>query len=397
LRVLVVNDPPLATAINRLRGEWTEREGGTFAAESKPWVDVAAADNIDTDVIVFPMRYLGEMADRLRPIRESVSGSRLHDIEDLLPLVRQKLGVYGGRSLAFPIGVQVPLVGYYDEWLQPGSAPPPASWQEHHALVSRVGEAPPVWPARDAIDNWPAIMLLARAAAYACHPRQESPLFDPVSMAPRIAGPPFVRALDEWLNETRSSISASADNTPKGILHWAELPGTEQVFNQSTGEWEPVPNISRRVPFLAGGTLIAVTGTSRNAASAFELAAWLSSSEIVSKIVPAGTVLLPCRRSNLPLADRWIADSTDRGGRAKVAHVVEAALTSDDCLMVPRIPGVDKYLAELANAVEIALRGELSPASALEQGTSRWNDITDGLGRDSQRRAYLNHLGQAAP
>ena len=238
-------------------------------------------------------------------------------------------------------------------------------------------------------------MLLARAAAYACHPRQESPLFDPESMAPRIGGPPFVRALDEWLNETRSS--TTTDKSPKGILQWAEMPGADQVFNQSTGEWEPVPNASRGVPLLAGGTLIAVTTTSRNATSAFELAVWLSSSEIVSQIVPAGTVLLPGRRSNLPLADRWIADSTDLGGRAKVAHVVEAALTRDDYLMVPRIPGVDKYLTELTNAVTMALRGEQSPASALEQATHRWNEITDGLGRDSQRRAYLNHLGQAAP
>ena len=77
--------------------------------------------------------------------------------------------------------------------------------------------------------------------------------------------------------------------------------------------------------------------------------------------------------------------------------MVEAALTRDDCLIVPRIPGVDEYLAELADAVEMALRGEQSPASALEQATNRWNEITDRLGRDSQRRAYLNHLGQAAP
>ena len=185
------------------------------------------------------MRYLGEIADHLRPIRESVSGSKLHDVEDLFPLVRQKLGVYGGRSLAFPIGVQVPLVGYYDEWLTPGGATPPESWQEYHALVSRVGEAPPAWPARDAIDNWPAIMLLARAAAYACHPRQESPLFDPESMAPRMARTSFRASMDEWLNETRSS--TTADKLPKGILHWAELPGADQVFNRSTGEWEPVP------------------------------------------------------------------------------------------------------------------------------------------------------------
>ena len=168
----------------------------------------------------FPSRYLGEMADRLRPIRESVSGSKLHDVEDLFPLARQKLGVYGGRSLAFPIGVQVPLVGYHDEWLTPGGATPPASWQEYHALVSRVGEAPPVWPARDASITgrqsccWPGrlpmrvILGKSRRCSTRSRWHRESPDH---------------RSSERWTNgcnETRSSTScgqvADTANSPLG-------------------------------------------------------------------------------------------------------------------------------------------------------------------------------------
>jgi multiple sugar transport system substrate-binding protein len=405
LRVLVVNDPSLATAINRLRGEWSEREGGTLVAESKPWAEATSTDAISADVIVFPARYLGELAGRLRPVRDSVISSKLHNAEDLLPLAREKLAVYGGRRFALPLGIQLPLFGYRDEWLVPDDAGPPSSWQEYHELQSHVGEAPVVWPPRDSSDHWPAIMLLARAASYACHPRQESPLFDPQSMAPRIAGPPFVTALDEWRKE-RAVAETSANNERNSavpdlpsdaILHWAELPGANRVFNPSTGDWEPVPNAPRRVSLLAGGTLVAVTSTSRNATSAFGLAAWLTSSEIIPQLVPAGAVLLPCRRSNLELANRWIQSSTGAGAEAKVARVVDGALSREDFLMVPRIPGADEYLRELATAVDMALRGEQSPARALESAATQWNKITDRLGRDSQRHAYLNHLGQAAP
>ena len=34
LRILVVNDIPLAEAVGRLRGEWAERTGGTFQTQS---------------------------------------------------------------------------------------------------------------------------------------------------------------------------------------------------------------------------------------------------------------------------------------------------------------------------------------------------------------------------
>src|SRR4051794_32593143 len=43
LRVLVVNEPELAEAVNRLRGEWAERSGGELKASSMTWAQVASA------------------------------------------------------------------------------------------------------------------------------------------------------------------------------------------------------------------------------------------------------------------------------------------------------------------------------------------------------------------
>src|SRR4051812_18772680 len=57
LRVLVVNDPPLVVAINRLRGEWAERSGGELNALPMTWQDLAQAKSLDADLIVFPSRY----------------------------------------------------------------------------------------------------------------------------------------------------------------------------------------------------------------------------------------------------------------------------------------------------------------------------------------------------
>src|SRR4051812_7715853 len=73
LRVLVVNDPPLAEAISRLRGEWTERSGGELTALPITWQDAIDDKSLAGDIIVFPSRYLGELCTRnlLRPLRSS--------------------------------------------------------------------------------------------------------------------------------------------------------------------------------------------------------------------------------------------------------------------------------------------------------------------------------------
>ena len=59
LHVLIVNEPELAEAIDRLRGEWAERSAGELKASHVPWEELTASKQPDADVIIFPSRYLG--------------------------------------------------------------------------------------------------------------------------------------------------------------------------------------------------------------------------------------------------------------------------------------------------------------------------------------------------
>src|SRR5262245_9087456 len=58
MSVLVVNEPELAQAIERLRGEWESRSGGTLSVTEQPWADVAKSPSLDADLIIFPTRYM---------------------------------------------------------------------------------------------------------------------------------------------------------------------------------------------------------------------------------------------------------------------------------------------------------------------------------------------------
>src|SRR5437763_9074751 len=105
LRVLVVNEPGVADAINRLRGEWAERSGGELNTNSRTWLEVASSKELDTDVIIFPSRYLGELCVRhwLRPVRQSVLDSPEFNAADIFPLIRRELIKWGGEVMALPL------------------------------------------------------------------------------------------------------------------------------------------------------------------------------------------------------------------------------------------------------------------------------------------------------
>jgi hypothetical protein len=339
--VLVVNEPELVEAVNRLRGEWAERSGGEFEAASMAWADVAAAKSLDADIVIFSSRHLGELCVRgwLRTVRTNVLQSDDFNADDLFPLVRQELMKWGGQVMAVPLGVQ--LVTTDDG----------ARWR-------------------------PALRLLARAAPRVVTRERIGVLLDTDTMKPRIAEPEFVQVLEELVELSKPEVSAD------------------------DGAVEPISNLNLNgrmeaitVPVIGhGDRLAAVTASSRNAASAFKLIEWLARPDISSQLAVVRAGLLPARRS-LATSANWYPAHLTPEERSERAKALQQALNSQQCLMIPRLPGIDKYLAVLDSEVKAALDGKVSPQAALEKAAQAWERITDTRGRDKQRDAYQKHLG----
>ena len=64
----------------------------------------------------------------------------------------------------------------------------------------------------------------------------------------------------------------------------------------------------------------------------------------------------------------------------------------DQCLLVPRIPGVDEYMAALDEAAKSPPADKAAAEAALQKVAERWEQITNAHGREAQRQAYLKHL-----
>jgi hypothetical protein len=335
LRVLVVNDESVAEAIDRLRGEWAERSGGTLAAQAKPWSEVAAANDIGADVIVFQSRYTGVLCvrDWLRPVRPNVLESPEFDAGDIFPFVRHVLIRWGGQTMALPLGVDLVTVD-------------------------------------EPVDRRPAVAFLAFAAPQVVSRDRIGVLFDVQSMKPRITEPGFVEALRELAES-----AMDRDNHPSIDRNHVDAP----------------------LPVLGyGDRLIAVTTSSRNAASGFKLAAWLASAEISSQLARAAGGMLPVRRS-LASSPEWYTANRTSAELATRGKALRAALSGQQGLIIPRIPGIDDYLAALDEAVADAVVNGVEPQEALNHAAAEWERITSTHNRDAQHRAYMNHLGISNP
>jgi hypothetical protein len=327
LRVLVVNDQPLAEAIGRLRGEWREGSGAELAASSLLWKDIATADKIDADVIVFPTRYMGELCVRgqLRPVRKSVLDDKALDLADVFPLARRQLISWGGQVMALPLGINLP---------------------SDAALLQQQ----------------PGVRLLQQVARRIVSRERLGDLFDPDTMKPTIEGPAFVDAIKR-LSETKPDNNAERQTKVSSV---------------------PVLGFEDR--------LIGVTSSSRNAAIAFRLLAWLASPDVSSQLARVGDAVLPVRKSQESSA-KWYDPKLGASDRAELGKTLEAALSGNECLIVPRILGVDDYMAALDQAVKNVVSDHADPAAELNKAAERWEQITEAHGRAAQRQAYQKHLG----
>jgi hypothetical protein len=324
-----VNEPALVEALNRLRGEWAERSGGELTASGTTWKKLNGAKTLDADVVVFPSRYLGELCTR----------------NWLRPVRANVLESEDLKSTdIFPL-VRNELI----------------KWGGQTMALPLGLDPEAISPATKAKPD--AISLLLHAAPTAVSNERLGVLFDVDTMKPQIAASSFARALT-------------------------------QLNADKAGAEKPVASVDKsHLPILGcNDRLIAVTTSSRNAASAFNLIEWLAQPDTSTQFARLDRGVLPVRIS-LATSAAWYDPALAASQRSELSKTLVAQLSGEKCIVVPRIPGIDEYLAALDNAVNAAVVDKVSPAEALQKASENWEQITEARGRDAQREAYQKHLG----
>ncbi|MDX1947103.1 MAG: extracellular solute-binding protein [Pirellulaceae bacterium] len=432
LRVLVVDDAPLAQAIGR---EWKSRTETSLAIQNIDLARLLSAKRLPADVVVFPAGQVGELAERglIEPLPETTLDRPDFDRRDIFPLVRLRGIVWGERTCAVPLGMPQLLLAYRADLLEKAGLAPPRTWAEFAKVAaaladrSTLGElAPPEgepWQAAIAplAPGWAGQSLLARAAAAATHRDQLSPLFHYETLEPLVAGPPFVRALEEVvaanqgeLAKRRLTPAEALDELSRGhaalaltwlparpasgatlghALRFAPLPGSDDCYNAASQAWENrAADEPARVPLLAvAGRLAAVTTSAASPTEAHNFVLWLAGPRVSLAIAPHSAWTAPVRQSHLSDGGQWASQVEAASFQSYGEALAESAALPRPLTLA--LPGRQRYLAALDVAVEQALAAEKSPAEGLAAAAEKWREITADIGVAKQKQALRRELG----
>jgi multiple sugar transport system substrate-binding protein len=439
LRLAVVDDPAMATAIEQLRGEWSGQSGYELTVTSITEADLSV-DTLQADAVIGPSSQLGLLAEKeqILPLPDELVRNDHGSWSEVFPLLRSRELNWGSEAMAVPFGSPVLTCYYRADLLEKLGRKPPSTWTDYNKLAAmladraKLGDAAPAegQPWHGALEplgpGWAGITLLARAAAYASHRGNYSVLFNVDTMEPLIAGPPFVRALEELVATAGSGDVAALKCDPAAVrkafwegqcglaLSWpsaadataatpggsfqvgfAEMPGSEEVFNVSDQAWEHRrEGESGRVPLLtAAGRLGVVLKTSQWPDASFQLLLWLSDKQWSLQVSPVSPATTLFRESHVKTPGAWAEKPVPATAAADYALLTLMTLSREQYLSVVRIPGRAEYLAALDDAVGRAVRGEQKPQEALTEASARWREITGRLGVEAQRKAYSRSLG----
>lgn len=439
LRLAVVDDPALATAIEQLQGEWNAQTGAELVVEPMSLDSLRAANSLEADAVILPSAEVGPLAVKklIAKIPESLASSDNPMWTDLFSQLRVRETAWGKEPVAVPFGSPVLTVYYRADLLEELGRKPPKTWAQYQELSALLADRKNLGPLAPAEGEpwsgtraplgpgWAGQMLLARAAAYVSHRSIESTLFSIDTMQPLVDGPPFVRALDELVADAALGSRDQLDHDPAAVrkafwagqcglaITWptaadkdlaeaakievgfAELPGSPDVFNVGTGNWEKRRDDEEsQVPLLAvAGRMGVVSTKAARPDVAYQLLFWLSTDRWGRQVCSATPATTLFRTSQLESPQFWVEKQASASAAAGYAAVVEQALSRPQRLVSPRLPGRADYLAALDTAVQKAVRGEKTSADALREAAARWREITNQHGLDAQRSAYWQSLG----
>lgn len=380
LTVVVVDDPPLAAGIELLGGEWQARSGGELNVTEQTLDELLAGEAVPGDLVVYPSRIVGELVDRnwVRPVRESVLRSDEVDFQSLPRALRDHSLRYARVVYGLSLG-ESPLLFAAAEAVD--SSAEIRTWTEFDGQFSPGSNSPLTTPL--------AAELVARAVHFLPLDSGEAVLFDPGTMKPRLESAVFERAfsqLFEWRRQTGESLPPAVLTWPgapaedPAEISFLPLPVAEEQYRAALEEWESATDPAPVTILGFAGRSISVTASSRNAVSAFKLLEYLGSIQTAEQLSKRSDYTAPLRQFGAGLP-----------GEEQLQQSLNSQYRT--IYLLPRIPGIDAYLAALEAQIQQALTGDANIAETLSATSKQWEEITERLGRERQLVAYRKHLG----
>jgi len=440
-----------------LLAAWQEYTGAEIEWIDLPQAEIfpriqqsIASGTVDFDILEGGAPWEGDILGRglAAPMPDWVAEQI--DMGDYVKLLQAPVGSWDGQTYRVSIDADAHNFNYRSdifssadlgsEWTANGGGGewgPPQTWQQVQAVTQFLNgkqlDGEDLYGILDVCKpgggfSW--YFFASRATAYAKHPENTAWLFDPETLKPYVNNPAFVRAAQDVIDalpfEPADQVNADLNRTGfeeflpgiGSMVHWwcdvgayvynsdlsvvqdkvmfSILPGSDDVYNNSTAAWETLtsgPNFAPNEAYIGWGLYVMQRAIENKVdKAAWSIAAHLGGKDLGTWMAYYPSGFQPYRNSSFP-EDLW-------SGAGLPPEFIKSYLASQadsynhpNGAIEPRIPGIFQYYVAAETELAKAFAGEVTAQEALDAAASAWEQITDDLGRDDQIKFYQAALG----
>ncbi len=373
------------------------------------------------------------------------------EMDDYVGYLKAPVGTWGGKTYRVSIDGDCHNLNYRtDVFSDPGLAEAwkaeggqgewgvPRTWQQVQAvtkfLKGKQLNGQDLYGYLDAPKPWGGFgfyFLGSRATAYAKHPDDKAWLFDIDTMKPRINNPAWVRAIQDvidalpheppdqinadpnttgfsqflggtgslctWWGDIGSNAKTNDSSVIGDVCGFDILPGSDDVYNAGTGQWDTLPsgpNFAPNMAYIGWGVYVMsrVDSDPVKQKAAWSAAAHLGGKDISLWMAAYPSGFQPYRNSHFNIPE-WVAAGYDE---AFITDYLKSELESynhPNAAIEPRIPGIFQYYSVAEDELAKIFAGQSDAQAGADAIAAAWEKLTDQIGRDKQIELYKASLG----
>ena len=314
----------------------------------------------------------------------------------------------------------------------------PKTWQQVQEvtkfLKGKQIDGQDVYGYLDAPKGWGGFgfyFLGSRATAYAKHPDDKAWLFDADTMKPRINNPAWVRTIQDvidalpsepadqlnadpgttafqqflagtgsmvsWWGDVGSSAKTSDSSVIGDTVGFSILPGSDDVYNSKTGQWEKLasgPNYAPNMAYIGWGVYVMsrVDSDPVKQKAAWSAAAHLGGKDISLWTAAYPSGMQPYRNSHFNIPE-WVTAGYDEAFITSYLNSEKDSYNHPNAAIEPRIPGIFQYYSIAEDELAKIFAGQMSAQQGADNIAAAWEKLTDQIGRENQIKLYKASLG----
>tara|TARA_B100001964_G_scaffold115562_1_gene128821 strand:- start:5918 stop:7582 length:1665 start_codon:yes stop_codon:yes gene_type:complete len=410
-----------------------------------------ATGTVDFDIIEMGAPFEGDVCGKgLASEMPSWVADQI-DMDDYVGYLQAPVGTWGGKTYRISIDGDCHNFNYRTDYFEDenlakawkeeghsGNWEVPTTWQKVQEVTKFLkGKKINGMDAHgylDPLKGWGGFgfyFLGSRATAYAKHPDDPAFLFDADTMKPRVNNPAWVRAIQDvldvldcqpadqinadpgttgfqqflagtgsmlsWWGDIGSNANTSDSSIIMGNVGFDILPGSDDVYNSKTGQWDTIssgPNYAPNMAYIGWGVYVMATVDSD---SSKRKAAWSAAAHIGGRdlslwcsMYPSG--FQPYRNSHFNTSE-WVGAGYDQAFAEDYLASEADSYNHPNAAIEPRIPGIFQYYSIAEDELAKIYAGQYDAQTGADNIAAAWEKITDQIGRENQIKLYKASLG----